>query len=278
MKDYTKNKRSSGVNLSVSLTKPLSEESKANTRTVQSTPFGKSNTKKSTDTQKQVNPVSQLKPGALSGTWKPAYGTNQMSQVNERQRAAAETQKKMWNAVLLQGYKNSQSGGKSSALTKIESGTPGNLVSKGAKKSASPDFGGKLDEMSYEDLEKLDELTQRQAAALDPQLNPEEYDAAVRRGKSIRQRAKQVREEQLGKASAGKVAAGVGWKGANEIASSVSSALAAAENLIMKPMEWLTGDDTLSDYGLFNKWNQSIQEEGQHFSETYDPEFARRAG
>lgn len=239
-----------------------------------STP-AQSSTTENTDTRQKVTPVSQLKPGALSETWKPTYGTNQMAQTNERQRAAAETQKKMWNAVLLQGYKNSQSRGKSSSLTKIESGTPGNLMSKGAKKSASPDFGGKLDEMSYEDLEQLDELTQRQAAAIDPQQNPEEYDNAVRRGQSIRQRAKQAREEQLGKASAGKVAAGVGWKGANEIASSVSAALAAAENLIMKPMEWLTGDDTLSDSGMFNKWNKSIQEEGQYFSETYDPEFAK---
>lgn len=74
----------------------------------------------------------------------------------------------------------------------------------------------------------------------------------------------QKREGEQTKVNVGKLLADTGKKGLNEIAKGGSSLLAMAEDVLFSPFELLSGHKlgTFSDNGVFNRWNESISNEG----------------
>lgn len=74
----------------------------------------------------------------------------------------------------------------------------------------------------------------------------------------------QKREEARTKTNVGKLLVDTGKKGLNEIAKGSSSLLAMAEDVLFSPFELLSGHKlgTFSDNGVFNRWNESISNEG----------------
>lgn len=80
---------------------------------------------------------------------------------------------------------------------------------------------------------------------------------------AVDKRMKEIRAEAGNEFSAGKLATGIAEKGIQSAFRGLSKTAAMAEDIALKPLEWMTGDNTLSDKAPLNtidRWAGGVQE------------------
>ena len=104
---------------------------------------------------------------------------------------------------------------------------------------------------------------QSEMSRLQEQRRQAQVDMDLDTMNAVDKRMKEIRKEAGNEFSAGKLATGIAEKGIQSAFRGLSKTAAMAEDIALKPLEWMTGDNTLSDKAPLNtvdRWAGGVQE------------------